>query len=57
MSPGNPVTKQYACGHMKAAAIVKECARDQTTNLADAIGNLPFMLGTDSSQEGGEKFF
>ena len=53
----NPLAKQYACGCTKATAIVKECACDHTTNLADAMRNGHFVLGTDGSQEGGEKFF
>ena len=59
MSPGNPefsIAKQYACGRTKVTAIVKKCAGDHATNLANAMRNGPFVLVTDRSWEGGEKF-
>ena len=55
MFPGNPVPKQYACGCTKATAIVKECARDHMTNLANAMRNGLVVMGTDGSQEDGGK--
>ena len=36
---------------------MKVCAREQTSNLANAMRNGPFVLDTDGSQEGGEQFF
>ena len=44
------------CGHTKVTAVVKEGACDHMTNLADAMRNGPFVLGTDRSQEGEEKW-
>ena len=57
MFPGNRVAQVYACGRTKTTAIMKCCAREEVDSAASAMRNGSFIIGTDGSQEGGDKFF
>ena len=50
---------QPSCSGYKGSdlSVIRECAGNHTTNLADAMMIGLFVLGTNGSQEGGEKFF
>jgi hypothetical protein len=57
MFPNNDTTKKYSSGRTKTTAIIKACASDNKTDLAESMKNGPFVIGTDGSQEGGDKLF
>ena len=46
-----------ACGRTKTTSIVKCLAKDQKKTIADHLQKSPFVIGTDGSQEGGDKMF
>jgi hypothetical protein len=56
MFPDSEIANNYSSARTKTKAIVKECAAASQAELVDCM-NGPFVLGTDGSQEGGEKFF
>lgn len=57
MFPKDETAKQYSSGRTKTTAIIKACAFDNKTDLAEAMKTGPFVIGTDGSQEGGDKLF
>ena len=57
MFPHDPVAKKYSCGRTKTTAVMKACANDQMDATAADMKSGPFILGTDGSQEGEEKYF
>ena len=57
MFPHDPVAKKYSCGRTKTTAVMKACANDRMDATAADMKSGPFILGTDGSQEGEEKYF
>ena len=57
MFPNNDIAEAYSCARTKTAAIVKELGADSKAELAQCMQRGPFVLGTDGSQEGEEKYF
>ena len=57
MFPGSAIAKEYASGRTKTTEIIKTCSRESAIDLAKRMKEGPFIVGTDGSQEGGEKYF
>ena len=55
--PGSCVARHYGCCHTKTTAILKCCAQEEVDTVASSMRSGPFIIGTDGSQEGGEKLF
>ena len=57
MFPDSNIAKKYASGRTKTTQIVVSRGKDQQDELVDRMKSGPFVIGTDGSQEGGEKYF
>eukprot|EP00745_Piridium_sociabile_P013486 TRINITY_DN1993_c0_g1_i4.p1 TRINITY_DN1993_c0_g1~~TRINITY_DN1993_c0_g1_i4.p1 ORF type:complete len:336 (+),score=40.99 TRINITY_DN1993_c0_g1_i4:441-1448(+) len=57
MFPNSSTAQQFGCGRTKTTAIVKCLAHEAKLSAADHLKKGPFIIGTDASQEGGDKFF
>ena len=55
--PDSDIAKQFKCGRTKTTQIVKTLALDAQTTAATHLQKGPFVVGTDGSQEGGDKYF
>ena len=49
--------KEYSCAQTKATELIKCCANDIVLSTAARFQTGPFTVGTDGSQEGGEKCY
>ena len=57
MFPDSRIAKDYGCARSKTTDIVRVCGSEVGSQLAMDMRSGPFVLGTDGSQEGGEKYF
>lgn len=57
MFPDSKIAKDYSCGRTKTGFVVKTLADDAVTQASKHMKGGPFILGTDGSQEGGDKLF
>ena len=57
MFPGSCVARDYGCCRTKTTIILKCCAQEEVDTVASSMRSGPFIIGTDGSQEGGEKLF
>ena len=57
MFPGSQIVKEYSCAQTKATELIKCCANDIVMSTAARFQTGPFTVGTDGSQEGGEKCY
>eukprot|EP00745_Piridium_sociabile_P033690 TRINITY_DN57899_c0_g1_i1.p1 TRINITY_DN57899_c0_g1~~TRINITY_DN57899_c0_g1_i1.p1 ORF type:complete len:405 (+),score=95.04 TRINITY_DN57899_c0_g1_i1:479-1693(+) len=57
MFADSKIAQAYSSGRTKTTEIVKACGKEISTQLAEDMRNGPFVLGTDGSQEGAEKYF
>lgn len=51
------IAKEYSSGRTKTTSIIMTCSKQKTETLADAMKQGPFVIGTDGSQESGEKCY
>eukprot|EP00745_Piridium_sociabile_P044218 TRINITY_DN9223_c0_g2_i7.p1 TRINITY_DN9223_c0_g2~~TRINITY_DN9223_c0_g2_i7.p1 ORF type:complete len:286 (-),score=56.51 TRINITY_DN9223_c0_g2_i7:367-1224(-) len=57
MFPDSNIAEAYRCARTKTAAIVNELCANSKAELTQCMQRRPFVLGTDGSQEGEEKYF
>ncbi|KAL8602817.1 hypothetical protein ACOMHN_061051 [Nucella lapillus] len=57
MFPKSEIAQRYGCARTKTTSLLQTCSSTHQDALAEQMKNGPFIIGTDGSQEGTEKFY
>ncbi|KAL8593255.1 hypothetical protein ACOMHN_009909 [Nucella lapillus] len=57
MFPNSEIAQRYGCARTKTTSLLQTCSSTHQDALAEQMKNGPFIIGTDGSQEGTEKFY
>ncbi|KAL8599767.1 hypothetical protein ACOMHN_040477 [Nucella lapillus] len=57
MFPKSEIAQRYGCARTKTTSLLQTCSSTHQDALTEQMKNGPFIIGTDGSQEGTEKFY
>ncbi|KAL8598431.1 hypothetical protein ACOMHN_032708 [Nucella lapillus] len=57
MFPNSEIAQRYGCARTKTTSLLQTCSSTHQYALAEQMKIGPFIIGTDGSQEGTEKFY